>query len=55
VILEEGGLDLFLDVLVTFQDDCAVENLVLIIFKNIAEVTSLRPCLMLPEFMTRLR
>lgn len=55
VFLEEGGMDLLLEVLVTFQDECAVETKVLGLINNIAEVPQLRPCLMLPEFMTRLR
>ncbi|PSN40433.1 Protein zyg-11 B [Blattella germanica] len=55
VFLEEGGMDLFLDVLVTFQDECAVETKVLGLINNIAEVSQLRPRLMVPGFMTRLR
>jgi Zyg-11 family protein len=55
VFLEEGGLDLFLEVLVTFQDECTVETKVLGLINNIAEISKLRPHLMVPEFMTRLR
>ena len=55
VFLEEGGMDLFLDVLVTFQDECTVETKVLGLINNIAEVSQLRPRLMVPGFMTRLR
>ncbi|XP_069693619.1 protein zyg-11 homolog B-like isoform X2 [Periplaneta americana] len=55
VFLEEGGMDLFLEVLVTFQDECAVETKVLGLINNIAEVSQLRPRLMVPGFMMRLR
>ncbi|KAJ9592355.1 hypothetical protein L9F63_015961, partial [Diploptera punctata] len=55
VFLEEGGMDLFLDVLVTFQDECTVETKVLGLINNIAEVSQLRPRLMVSGFMTRLR
>ncbi|PNF20924.1 zyg-11-like protein B [Cryptotermes secundus] len=55
VFLEEGGMDLFLEVLMTFQDECAVETKVLGLINNIAEVSQLRPHLMVPGFMSRLR
>jgi Zyg-11 family protein len=48
-------MDLFLEVLMTFQDECAVETKVLGLINNIAEVSQLRPCLMVPGFMSRLR
>jgi Zyg-11 family protein len=55
VFLEEGGMDLFLEVLMTFQDECAVETKVLGLINNIAEVPQLRARLMVPGFMSRLR
>jgi Zyg-11 family protein len=55
VFLEEGGMDLFLEVLMTFQDECAVETKVLGLINNIAEVPQLRSRLMVPGFMSRLR
>ncbi|XP_021927398.1 protein zyg-11 homolog B-like isoform X2 [Zootermopsis nevadensis] len=55
VFLEEGGMHLFLEVLMTFQDECTIETKVLGLINNIAEVSKLRPHLMVPEFMTRLR
>jgi Zyg-11 family protein len=55
VFLDEGGMDLFLEVLMTFQDDCAVETKVLGLINNIAEVPQLRPHLMVPGFMSSLR
>jgi hypothetical protein len=55
LILEEGGLDLFLEVLVTFEDNSTFEQFVLILIADIAEVPQLRPRLMLPEFIARIR
>ncbi|XP_049783276.1 protein zyg-11 homolog B-like isoform X2 [Schistocerca cancellata] len=55
VFLEEGGMELFLKVLETFEDESAVETKVLGLINNIAEVTELRSSLMVPEFMSMLR
>jgi hypothetical protein len=55
VFLEEGVLKFFLEVMVTFQDEHEVVTNVLDVISNIAEVPQLRPCFMMPEFMTNLR
>nr|CAD7266549.1 unnamed protein product [Timema shepardi] len=55
VFLEEGGMALFLEVLETFQDESAVETKVLGLVNNIAEVTQLRPRLMVAKFLLILR
>ncbi|CAG2054174.1 unnamed protein product, partial [Timema podura] len=55
VFLEEGGMALFLEVLETFQEESAVETKVLGLVNNIAEVTQLRPRLMVAKFLLILR
>ncbi|XP_011312713.1 protein zyg-11 homolog B isoform X2 [Fopius arisanus] len=54
VFLEEGGMDLFLDVLEGFQGESSVETKVLGLLNNIAEVAQLRQRLMRPRFMIML-
>uniref|UniRef100_T1J5A3 Uncharacterized protein n=1 Tax=Strigamia maritima TaxID=126957 RepID=T1J5A3_STRMM len=55
VFLNEGGLELFLDVIETFQTKSAVETKVLGLMNNIAEVKELRPALMMENFIVGLR
>jgi Zyg-11 family protein len=55
VFLEEGGLDLFLEVLQTFPGEATVETKVLGLVNNIAEVPDLRHRLLKPNFIARLR
>jgi len=55
VFLGEGGMDMYLQVLDTFQTNAAVETKVLGLMNNIAEVERLRPYLMTSEFLEKLR
>ena len=55
VFLEEGGMELFIDVLDTFPGDNCIETKVLGLLNNIAEVAHLRPHLMVDHFLTNLR
>lgn len=54
VFLDEGGMELFLKVLESFQDESSVETKVLGLLNNIAEVVHLRPRLMQPRFISML-
>jgi Zyg-11 family protein len=55
VFLGEGGLDLFLGVLVTFPGEATVETKVLGLINNIAEVPELRSYLLKAAFIDLLR
>uniref|UniRef100_A0A1B6MT34 Uncharacterized protein n=1 Tax=Graphocephala atropunctata TaxID=36148 RepID=A0A1B6MT34_9HEMI len=55
VFLKEGGLDLFLGVLVTFPGEATVETKVLGLVNNIAEVPELRSYLLKAAFIDLLR
>lgn len=55
VFLNEGGLDLFLGVLVTFAGEATVETKVLGLVNNIAEVPELRIHLLKASFLQLLR
>jgi Zyg-11 family protein len=55
VFLEEEGLDLFLEMLATFQVKSEVVKCMMGLIGNIAELPQLRPHLMLPDLITRLR
>ncbi|XP_017762696.1 PREDICTED: protein zyg-11 homolog B-like [Eufriesea mexicana] len=54
VFLDEGGMELFLNVLKSFQGQFSVETKVLGSLNNIAEVVHLRPRLMQPRFISML-
>ncbi|XP_011148739.1 protein zyg-11 homolog B isoform X1 [Harpegnathos saltator] len=54
VFLDEGGMELFLEVLDNFQGESSVETKVLGLLNNIAEVDHLRPRLMQPRFIKML-
>lgn len=54
VFLDQGGLELFLKVLESFQGQYSVETKVLGSLNNIAEVVHLRPRLMQPRFISML-
>ncbi|XP_015602670.1 protein zyg-11 homolog B isoform X3 [Cephus cinctus] len=54
VFLEEGGMELFLEVLENFQGESSVETKVLGLLNNIAEVRHLRHRLMQARFITML-
>ncbi|KAL7289258.1 hypothetical protein TKK_0017195 [Trichogramma kaykai] len=54
VFLEEGGMNLFLEVLDSFQGESSVETKVLGLLNNIAEVSHLRHRLMIPRFIEML-
>ncbi|XP_076242167.1 protein zyg-11 homolog B isoform X2 [Calliopsis andreniformis] len=54
VFLDEGGMELFLKVLESFQGESSVETKVLGLLNNIAEVVHLRPRLMQPRFISML-
>ncbi|XP_020298380.1 protein zyg-11 homolog B-like isoform X2 [Pseudomyrmex gracilis] len=54
VFLDEGGMELFLEVLDCFQGESSVETKVLGLLNNIAEVVHLRPRLMQPRFIKML-
>ncbi|XP_024871172.1 protein zyg-11 homolog B-like [Temnothorax curvispinosus] len=54
VFLDEGGMELFLEVLDSFQGESSVETKVLGLLNNIAEVDHLRPRLMQPRFIKML-
>lgn len=54
VFLDEGGMELFLKVLESFQGQFSVETKVLGSLNNIAEVVHLRPRLMQPRFISML-
>ncbi|KAG7188107.1 hypothetical protein KM043_015956 [Ampulex compressa] len=54
VFLDEGGMELFLEVLESFQGESSVETKVLGLLNNIAEVVYLRPRLMQPRFISML-
>ncbi|CAK9797298.1 Protein zyg-11 homolog B [Anthophora quadrimaculata] len=54
VFLYEGGMELFLKVLVSFQGESSVETKVLGLLNNIAEVVHLRPRLLQPRFISML-
>lgn len=55
VFLEEGGMDLFIDVLDTFPGDKCIETKVLGLLNNIAEVPHLRSNLLVDYFLGNLR
>lgn len=55
VFLDEGGLDLFLQVLQKFPGESTVETKVLGLVNNIAEVPELRQSLLQPTFISLLR
>lgn len=55
VFLQEGGLELYLDVLNVFPGDESIETKVLGLLNNIAEVADLRERLMKDEFISTLR
>ena len=55
VFLEEGGMDLFIDVLDTFPGDKCIETKVLGLLNNIAEVPHLRSNLIKDQFLVNLR
>ena len=55
VFLDEGGMELFIEVLDTFPGDNCIETKVLGLLNNIAEVAHLRPHLMVDHFLTNLR
>ncbi len=55
VFLNEGGMDLFLQVLQVFPDDISIETKVLGLLNNIAEVSHLRENLMVKPFIGVLR
>ncbi|XP_043289937.1 protein zyg-11 homolog B-like isoform X2 [Venturia canescens] len=54
VFLEEGGMELFLEVLESFRGESSIETKVLGLLNNIAEVGQLRQRLMQPGFITML-
>ncbi|KOC67396.1 Protein zyg-11 like protein B [Habropoda laboriosa] len=54
VFLYEGGMELFLKVLESFQGESSVETKVLGLLNNIAEVVHLRPRLLQPRFISML-
>ncbi|XP_025074862.1 protein zyg-11 homolog B-like isoform X1 [Pogonomyrmex barbatus] len=54
VFLDEGGMELFLEVLDSFQGESSVETKVLGLLNNIAEVDHLRPRLMQSRFIKML-
>lgn len=54
VFLDEGGMELFLEVLDSFRGESSVETKVLGLLNNIAEVDHLRPRLMRPRFIKML-
>lgn len=54
VFLDEGGMELFLQVLESFQGESSVETKVLGLLNNIAEVVHLRPRLMQTRFISML-
>ncbi|XP_076650034.1 protein zyg-11 homolog B [Halictus rubicundus] len=54
LFMAEGGMDLFLEMLETFQGASSVETKVLGLINNIAEVSSLRPRLMERKFLSML-
>ncbi|KAF7993187.1 hypothetical protein HCN44_006247 [Aphidius gifuensis] len=54
VFLEEGGMELFLEVLESFQGESSIETKVLGLLNNIAEVGQLRQRLMQSRFITML-
>lgn len=54
VFLQQGGANLFLNVLRTFRNDSAIETKVLGLLNNIAEVEHLRPRLMLDSLVEEL-
>ncbi|XP_034180534.1 protein zyg-11 homolog B isoform X1 [Osmia lignaria lignaria] len=54
VFLDEGGMELCLKMLESFQDESSVETKVLGLLNNIAEVVHLRPRLMQPKFISML-
>ncbi len=55
VFLNEGGMDLFIEVLDTFPGDKCIETKVLGLLNNIAEVPHLRGNLLKDSFIIRLR
>ncbi|GLV36988.1 uncharacterized protein CBL_02179 [Carabus blaptoides fortunei] len=55
VFLDEGGIELFLQVLDTFPSDSTVETKVLGLINNIAEVCKLRKQLMINKFIEQLK
>ena len=54
VFLDEGGMELFLKVLESYQGESSVETKVLGLLNNMAEVVHLRPRLMQPRFISML-
>jgi len=55
VFLDEDGMELFLDVLMTFPGESAIETKILGLLNNIAEVAWLRCSLMVDKFIDILR
>ncbi|CAM1154436.1 ZYG11B (predicted) [Pycnogonum litorale] len=55
VFLEEGGLELFLKVMQTYQSEAAVETKVLGLLNNIAEVPALRMSLLRNDFIVHIQ
>ncbi len=55
VFLEEGGLELYIEVLNVFPGETAVETKVLGLLNNIAEVQKLRGHLMIDDLVSQLR
>ncbi|CAK9828911.1 Protein zyg-11 homolog B [Anthophora retusa] len=54
VFLYEGGMELFLKVLVSFQGESSVETKILGLLNNVAEVVHLRSRLLQPRFISML-
>ncbi|XP_011497736.1 PREDICTED: protein zyg-11 homolog B [Ceratosolen solmsi marchali] len=54
VFLEEGGMELFMEVLLSFEGESSVETKVLGLLNNIAEVADLRHQLIQPRFLSML-
>ncbi|KAF2363978.1 Armadillo-type fold [Trinorchestia longiramus] len=55
IFLLQDGLQLFINLLLTFPHNTAVETKVLGLFNNVAEVPELRPDLLKPPFIAMLR
>lgn len=55
VFLQEGGLDLFLEVLNTFNGENSIQTKVLGLINNVAEVPELRSQLMIPSLIKKLQ
>lgn len=55
MFIDEGGLQLYMNILNTFVDDSTVETKVLGLVNNIAEVPPLRPMLFNNDIIPTLR